>query len=261
MPREHVRVECEDGVGRLVMDRPEQNNAMDATMAGEMREAAAELAHDGDVRCIVFTGTGPTFNTGADLSTLEADASDATRLRALAGSLHETISALARAPKPVVCGVNGVAAGGGFGPAVCGDVVVATESARFEFAYPRIGLSADGGSTYFLPRLVGLRRALQIAIRDEPVGAEEAAEIGLVTETVPDDAFEDRLAEAAVALADGPTRAYAATRRLLHTSFEHGLDEQMAREADRIARLTGTDDFGRGIEAFFGEGEATFRGE
>jgi 2-(1,2-epoxy-1,2-dihydrophenyl)acetyl-CoA isomerase len=260
MAREHVTVEREGDVGRIVMERPEQNNAMDPQMAEEMRSAAAELAHDDDVRCIVFTGTGATFNTGADLSTLEGDETDATRIRTLAGRLHETVSALMRAPKPVVCGVNGVAAGGGLGPAVCGDIVVVAESGRFEFAYPRIGLSADGGSTYFLPRLVGVRKALEIAMRDDPVGPAEAVEIGLANEVVSDDEFEDRLAEQAVDLAGGPTRAYAVTRQLMRTSYEYGLDEQMGREAKHISTLTETGDFARGIEGFFGDGAAAFEG-
>lgn len=258
---EHVAVERGDAVGRIVMDRPGKNNAMDARMAGEIRDAAIELVEDDDLRCIVLTGTGATFNTGADLTTLSGDESDGARLRGIAGRLHAAVSELARAPKPVVTGVNGVVAGGGIGLALCGDVVLAAESARFEFAYPRIGLSADGASTYFLPRLVGLRRAQEIALRDEPVPAEEAVEIGLATEAVPDDEFDDRLAEEAASLAEGPTRAYAVTRRLLRESFERGLDEQMAVEADELAGLTATADYARGIEAFLGDEAAEFEGE
>ena len=135
------------------------------------------------------------------------------------------------------------------------------ESARFEFAYPRIGLSADGGSSYFLPRLVGLRRAQEIAFRDEPVGAEEAVGMGLATEAVPDEELEDRLAEEAAQLADGPTLAHAATKALLRQSLDRQLDEQMATEASTIAGLTGTDDYQIGIEAFFAKESPEFRGE
>jgi 2-(1,2-epoxy-1,2-dihydrophenyl)acetyl-CoA isomerase len=257
---DHVRVERAEDVGRIVMDRPSTNNAMDRTMAGEMEGAAVELAEDDGVRCIVLTGTEGVFNTGADLTALEGDERDAPTLRRIAGALHGTISTLARAPKPVVCGVNGVAAGGGVGPALCGDLVLVAGSARFEFAYPRIGLSADGGSTFFLPRLVGLRRAQELAFRDEPVGAEEAAEAGLATEAVPDDGFEERLAEQAADLAAGPTRAYATTKALMRTSFDRSLDAQMAREGETLAALTATGDYARGIDAFFGEDEAGFEG-
>ena len=258
---EHVSVTRPEAVGRITMDRPESNNSINPDMSEELHEAAIELVEDESIRCIVLTGTGKTFNTGADLGVLSADAEDAALIRSMAHQLHGTVSQLHRAPKPVVCGVNGVSAGGGIGLAVCGDIVLIAESARFQFAYPRIGLSADGGSSYFLPRLIGLRRAQEIAFRDEPVGAEEAAEIGLATETVTDDEFEDRLAEEAARLADGPTRAHAATKQLLRQSLDRQLDEQMATEASTIAGLTGTDDYQRGVEAFFEKETPEFTGE
>lgn len=258
---EHVSVTRTDAVGRITMDRPESNNSFDPRMSEELHEAAIELVEDDTVRCIVLTGTGRTFSTGADLGALSADAGDAAVIRSMAHQLHGTVSQLHRAPKPVVCGVNGVVAGGGIGLSLCGDIVLVTESARFEFAYPRIGLSADGGSSYFLPRLVGLRRAQEIAFRDEPVGATEAAEIGMATEAVPDDEFEERLDEEAARLAGGPTRAHAATKALLRQSLDRQLDEQMATEASTIAGLTGTGDYQRGIEAFFAKEPADFQGE
>jgi 2-(1,2-epoxy-1,2-dihydrophenyl)acetyl-CoA isomerase len=263
MEYEHVDVtHAADGaVGRLTFDRPERNNSMSERAADELHQAAIDLVEDDEVRCIVLTGTGGAFNTGADLTALSGDGSDAAIIRRIAGDLHGMVSQLARAPKPVVCGVNGVAAGGGVGPSLCGDIVLATESARFEFAYPRIGLSADGGSSYFLPRLVGLREAQRIAFRDEPVGAEEAVDIGLATEVVPDEEFEARLAEEAARLAEGPTLGHAATKGLLRTSFDRSLNEQLATEAETIAGLTATDDFARGLEAFLGDGEAEFEGE
>jgi 2-(1,2-epoxy-1,2-dihydrophenyl)acetyl-CoA isomerase len=258
---EHVTVTRTEAVGRITMDRPESNNSINPEMGEELHEAAIELVEDDAIRCIVLTGVGKTFNTGADLGVLSADPGDAALLRSMAHRLHGTVSQLHRAPKPVVCGVNGVAAGGGIGLSVCGDIVLVAESARFRFAYPRIGLSADGGSSYFLPRLLGLRRAQEIAFRDEDVGAEEAAEIGLVTEAVPDGEFEERLAEEAARLAEGPTRAHAATKALLRQSLDRQLDEQMATEASTIAGLTGTDDYQRGVEAFFAKEPADFRGE
>lgn len=260
-PYEHVRVERAGAVGRLVMDRPDRNNALNDAMAAELSAAAVALVADEAVRCVVLTGAGGSFSAGADLTALDADATDAGRLRRLATRLHEAVSALARAPKPVVCAINGVAAGGGIGPALCGDVVLAAGSARFEFAYPRIGLSIDGGASFFLPRLVGLRRAQEIAFRDEPIDAPEAAEIGLVTETVPDGGFEEAVATEAERLATGPTRAYAETKALLRSSFDRGLDEQLSREAERIAGLTRTDDYARGVEAFLTDEMPTFEGE
>ena len=258
---EHVSLTRTEAVGRITMDRPEANNSINPEMSEELHEAAIELVEDDTIRCIVLTGIGKTFNTGADLGVLTADAEDAALLRSMAHQLHGTISQLHRAPKPVVCGINGVAAGGGIGLGLCGDIVLIAESARFQFAYPRIGLSADGGSSYFLPRLVGLRRAQEIAFRDEPVGAEEAAEIGMATEMILDDEFEERLAEEATRLAEGPTRAHAATKALLRQSLDRQLDEQMATEAATIAGLTGTGDYQRGVEAFFAKETPEFEGE
>jgi 2-(1,2-epoxy-1,2-dihydrophenyl)acetyl-CoA isomerase len=255
-----VTVSREGAVGRITIDRLEKNNSMDAQMASELHEAAIELVEDDDVRCIVLTGTGGAFLTGADLGMLDLDPSDGALLRRVANDLHAMVSTLHRAPKPVVCGVNGVAAGGGVGPAVCGDIVLVSESARFEFAYPRIGLSADGGSSYFLPRLVGLRKAQEIAFRDEPVGSAEAVEIGLATEAIPDGEFEDRLAEEAARLASGPTLAHAATKELLRTSLDTPIDEQLVKEGETIAGLTGTGDYVRGVEAFFEKERAEFEG-
>jgi 2-(1,2-epoxy-1,2-dihydrophenyl)acetyl-CoA isomerase len=242
------------------MDRPETHNAMGEAMAAELRDAAVELVEDDDVRCIVLTGSGATFNTGADLSTMDGSPEDARRLRAIATRLHTAVAHVAGAPKPAVTGLNGVAAGGGFGLALAGDVVVASESARLEFAYPKVGLSGDGGSTFFLPRIVGHRRAREIALMDEPVPADEAAELGLVTEVVPDDAFEERLAEVAERLAAGPTRAQADVKRLLNRSFARDLRAQLAAETDSITRLVGTDDYTRGIEAFGTDEGAEFEG-
>ncbi len=256
-------IECtrEDGVGRIVFDRPDAHNAINERMGEELPDAAQKLASDDDVRCIALTANGATFNTGADLTMLSGDGSDEPIIRSLANGLHEFVSQLVHAPKPVVTGVNGVAAGGGFGPAICGDIVLAAESARFEFAYPRIGFSGDGGSTYLLPRLVGFRRAQEIAFRDEPISSGEAEEIGLVTEVVDDGELDGRLADEAARLASGPTNGYAETKRLLTQSFETPLDAQLADEAGSIARLTNTEDFARGHAAFGSDDEPEFVGE
>ncbi len=255
-----IEVSREGTVGRLAFDRPDAHNALNAPMGEELVDAVHDLVSDDAVRCIAVTGNGPVFNTGADLSALSGDGSDEPRLRALAADLHEFVASLVRAPKPVVTGVNGVAAGGGLGPAICGDVVLIADSARLEFAYPRIGLSGDGGSTYLLPRLVGLRRAQELAFRDEPVPADEAADIGLATEVVPDADLSDRLTAEAERLAHGPTRAYGATKRLLWESFDSSLAARLGDEADTIAGLTNTEDFARGHAAFGGDEEPEFVG-
>jgi 2-(1,2-epoxy-1,2-dihydrophenyl)acetyl-CoA isomerase len=261
MSYETLAVSRSDAVGHIAFDRPDAHNSLNERMGNEMVEAAHDLVSDDEVRAITLTGNGPVFNTGADLTMLSGDGSDESTIRSLASQLHEFLSQLVHAPKPVVTGVNGVAAGGGLGPAICGDIVLAGESARFEFAYPRIGLSADGGSTYLLPRLVGLRRAQELIFRDEPVKAAEAADIGLATEVVPDDELDERLTDEAERLAGGPTQAYAATKDLLAESFGNSLEAQLGAEADKIAGLTNTEDFSRGHAAFGGDETPEFTGE
>ncbi len=254
---EHLDVERTGDVTRVTMNRPETHNAMHRAMANDLRTVTANL-HDDDSRCLVLTGTDGAFNTGADLSLLSGGSDDARTLRKIASSLHRAIENLVRAPKPVVTGVNGVAAGGGFGLAMSGDIVLLAEAARLEFAYPRVGLTGDGGSTYFLPRLVGLRRAKEIALMDEPIAPDEAVRMGLATEVADD--FDARLAELADDLADGPTRAYGATKRLLNRGGARDLSAQMAAETDTIARMTETADYERGLASFFGDNTPEFEG-
>ncbi|MCY4730405.1 enoyl-CoA hydratase/isomerase family protein [Natronomonas gomsonensis] len=256
-----IEVTRDGSVGRVAFDRPDAHNSLNETMGEELAAAAHDLVSDDSVRCITLTGNGPVFNTGADLTMLSGDETDEPTLRRLTNLLHEFVAQLIRAPKPVVTGINGVTAGGGLGPAICGDIVLIAESARLEFAYPRIALSGDGGSTYLLPRLVGMRTAQEIAFRDEPIGAEEAVDIGLATEVVGDDEFEARLTEEAERLAAGPTKSYAATKGLLRKSFDNSLNEQLAEEGDTIAGLTDSEDFSRGHAAFNSDEEPDFTGE
>lgn len=258
---EHVVVERIDGVGRIRLDRPGARNALHEPMASDLRDAVVEVVEDDDVRAIALTGHESAFCTGADLSVLSGDEGDAARLEAIASRLHTAVRHLATASKPTVSAVSGVAAGGGFGLALSCDLLLVAESARLEFAYPRIGLSADGGSTYFLPRTVGRRTAREILLRDDPIDADEAVSLGLATETVPDGDLDDRVAEETTRLADGPTRAYAETKALLEAGYRRSLEDQLAEETATISRLTGTDDWSRGYEAFFGDEPADFRGQ
>lgn len=258
---EHLSVDRADGVGWLRMNRIDAYNSMNEMMAGEIRDAAIELMDtDDDVRCTVITGEGEWFNTGADLSEFEGDESDGRRLHALASRVHAAVQHIATAPKPAVAGVNGVAAGGGFGLAMAADIVVVSEEARFEFAYPRLGLSGDAGITHFLPDLVGHRRAREIAMLDEPIDAARAVDLGLATEAVPASSFEERVQELATELANGPTRAHGATKRLMTNSHGRSLEDHLDAEENTIARLAGTDDYTRGHDAFFNDEAPDFQG-
>jgi 2-(1,2-epoxy-1,2-dihydrophenyl)acetyl-CoA isomerase len=257
---DNVSVERDDGVGRVTLDRPDAYNSLDEGTAHDLRAAVVELAEDDDVRCLVVGGNGPAFCSGADLGSFEGDASDGKRLDAVATPLHNTVETLATAKKPTVTAVGGVAAGGGLGLALAADVVLAREDARFEFTYTRIGLSGDGGSTWFLPRLLGYRRAREFALLDEPISAAEAADEGLVTEVVPADGFETRVDEVVQEFASGPTGAYASIKQLLARGEDRDLPAQLAAEKDTITRLSGTQDYAAGYAAFFGDEEPEFEG-
>lgn len=260
---ENLTVERRGGVARVVFDDVEDRNALSIDAADELLDAATTLGEDSDVRCIVLTHEGGFFGTGADLTQFAGDdpEGDASLIRQLAGRIHEAIVQLHQTETPVVGGVDGVAAGAGFSLALVPDLLVLSDEARLEFAYPRIGLTADGGSTFFLPRLVGLRTAKEIVLLDEPISPERAVEMGLATETVPAGEFDDRLEELASELAGGPTFALGNATRLMTESFDRSLESQLAAETDTIAKATRTGDFGRGLDAFFGDGEPEFTGQ
>jgi 2-(1,2-epoxy-1,2-dihydrophenyl)acetyl-CoA isomerase len=162
---------------------------------------------------------------------------------------------------PVVGGIDGIAAGAGFALALCPDLLVLSDEARLDFAYQRIGLTGDGGSTFFLPRLVGLRAAKELVLMDEAVTPERALDLGLANEVVPADEFDDRLAELAADIADGPTAALGNTMRLLTESYDRSLEAQLSAETDTIAEAVQTEDYERGFAAFFDKDDPDFTGQ
>lgn len=257
---ENLDVRHDDNAVFVTLDSTARQNALHLEMADELIDLSSRLDGNADVRCAVLTHAGDFFSAGADLSRLDGAPSDEPKLSQLAGRLHEAIIQFHQAEVPVVGGIKGVAAGAGFSMAVMPDLVVLSDEARLEYAYPRVGLTGDGGSTFFLPRLVGLRRAKEIVLLDEPIDPEKAVELGLATEVVPADEFEDRLQDLATTLAEGPTQALGRTKRLLTESFGNAIEEQLAAETEVIAEATRTDDFARGLDAFFGDGDPEFTG-
>jgi len=182
-------------------------------------------------------------------------------IRSLTGLFHESLSTLTRLDIPLVAAVQGWAAGGGFSLACTCDIVVAGESSRFVCGYPRIGLSPDGGLSLLLTRRAGMGRALDWALTNRPVTAREALDAGVVSRVVPDPEVAGTATKIAVALAEGPTRAYAATRRLILDSWLRGHGEQLAAEAEAMSRLGGTEDARASVAAFVAKTEPTFQGK
>lgn len=257
---QYLEVDTRDAVGWIVQDRPERHNAMVLEMARELADAVDAHASNDAVRAIVLTGTGPAFNTGADLSAFEGSPADQDDLWTIANTLHVAVNGIVTAPKPVVVGINGTVAGGGLGLALAGDIVLMAAHARLEFAYPRVGLCGDGGSTMLVPALIGYRRAREFCLLDDAIDADEAAEMGLVTRVVDGDRLEAELTAVAERLASGPTKAYATTKRLLNQGRTRSFEEHLDAEAEAIAALTDTADYARGHAAFLEKEEPSFVG-
>jgi 2-(1,2-epoxy-1,2-dihydrophenyl)acetyl-CoA isomerase len=253
-------VSRDDGVVTVRIDSSNPMNGIGVGFVDEFRNIGIALGEDDSVRAVALTGTGDVYSVGADLGSFEGDRSDGRRLRRLASTLHDAIGELLRMRAPLVTAVNGVAAGAGFSLALLGDVVLVSDEARLEYAYTRIGLTGDGGSTFFLPRLVGLRKAREIALLDEVIQPVEAVDLGLASEVVADSDLGDRRRAVAEELASGPTHAFGEIKRLLLESFDRGLEEQLAAETEAIAGATATQDYERGYAAFSGEAPPDFKG-
>jgi 2-(1,2-epoxy-1,2-dihydrophenyl)acetyl-CoA isomerase len=261
MAYQYLIVERAAHVATITLNRPDAFNALDLELGRELFHAALEVDEDPRVRCVVVTGAGKAFCAGGDVKAFVGNLSRiGVHIKELTTYLHGAVSRLARSDKPVVMAVNGVAAGGGFSLALSGDVVVAAESARFTMAYSRIAATPDGSSSYFLPRLVGLRRALDLYFTNRVLSAREALAWGLITQAVPDAEFKTAVEALARELAQGPTKAFGAAKRLLHQSTSESLETQMELEAQAIAASGHTRDFAAGVTAFANKQAPTFEG-
>jgi len=261
MAYQTLLVEIKDQVGAITLNRPDAYNALNLVLARELFGAALELDENPEVRCIVVTGAGRAFCAGGDVKDF---AENLPRIgiviKELTTYLHGAVSRLTRSPKPVIMGVNGVAAGGGLSLALSGDLVIAAESARFTMAYSKIAATPDGSSTYFLPRLIGLRRAMELYFTNRVLTPREALEWGLVTRVVADAEFSEAVRSLARELAQGPTLAFGRAKLLFHQSTHESLETQMELEAQAIARSGRTEDFRDGVIAFTQKKTSTFKG-
>jgi 2-(1,2-epoxy-1,2-dihydrophenyl)acetyl-CoA isomerase len=251
-----ITVEAANGVTTITLNRPEVMNALNRGLRAEVTEAL-RAAHAG--RVIVLTGAGRAFCSGQDLG--DAQSLGAVDFEAvLRDEYVPMIRAITDAPVPVIAAVNGVAAGAGANLALACDLVIACESASFIQAFARIGLIPDAGGTSFLPRRVGLQRAMGAALLAEPVPARQAEAWGMIWEAVPDDRFTEVVAARAAQLASGPTGAYAALKRALRGAFEQDLETQLALEAELQGACGASADFREGVAAFLEKRRPRFVG-
>jgi 2-(1,2-epoxy-1,2-dihydrophenyl)acetyl-CoA isomerase len=247
-----VLFDVDGAVATITLNRPEVGNALDIPMSRELLEAAMRCEADAAIRCVVLTGTGKLFCGGGDVAAFAGAGDDLPKmLREITVYLHAAISVLARMEKPLVTAINGSAAGAGIGLALVGDVALAEPTASFSLAYTGIGLTPDGGATWLLPRLIGLRRTQELCLTNRRVKAEEAASLGLVTRLVEAGTLAAETKTVADQLARSATAALGATRKLLLESSTNTLEDQLALESSVISRQALNFEGREGVTAFF----------
>lgn len=245
-----ILLDRDGAVARITLNRPDVGNALDIPMARALLEAAITVDEDDGVRCVVLTGAGKLFCAGGDVGAFAGAGSKLPAfLKEITAYLHTAQQRFARMDKPLVTAINGSVAGAGVGLAILGDIALASPKTSFTLAYTGLGLSPDAGATWLLPRLIGMRQAQELCLRNRRVGAEEAAALGLVTRVVDGDLNAEAMG-IAHELADAATSALGATRRLLLDSATASFDAQLDAEARSIAALSRTPEGKEGVAAF-----------
>lgn len=275
----HIHIERAGAVGLLTMDRPERFNALDVEMARDFRKAGIQLARDPEVRAVVLRGVPGVFCSGADLKYIRAGGDEASLgylspqarsvpegfgevFKQILEYLHATISEIRRSPKPWIAAVDGIAAAGGFGLAMACDLVLASDRAQFEWAYGKTALTGAESSTFMITRLVGFRRALELAFLNPRLDGRAAVQWGLATRLLEGADFDAQVAEIAKTVAAGPTASFAVTKSLLNQAAGvDRIDFHLDRELSELARSADRADFAEGLDAFFGKRAPRFAGK
>jgi 2-(1,2-epoxy-1,2-dihydrophenyl)acetyl-CoA isomerase len=255
-----VEFSVQDGVGVLRLNRPAARNALDQAMADDLLEVAQRCAASSGLRALLLAGNGPAFTVGGDISVFAGPGELPGTLRRMTTPYHQALQTLASLDAPIVAAVHGAVAGGGLGLLYVADIALAAEGTRFATGFAGLGLSGDGGGTWFLPRLVGPRRAAELYLDQRVLDAREAAEWGLVSRVVPADTLQDEAMAVAHRLAQGPTRAYGEIRKLLRGSWSAPLPDQLAAEIEAIARTAATSDATGAVASFIGKSSPAFQG-
>ena len=262
-----VDVRIENAIATVTLNRPEALNALNTAMMDELGAAASRLEHDSAVRAVVLTGAGKHFMAGGDVKffaeTVAASPSPTDRrvlFEKFVQRLHPVMSSLRRMPKPVLASVRGAAAGFGLSLMMAADLAIVAEDSYFTLAYANIGTSPDGSSTYVLPRLVGVKRAMEIALLGDRFDAKQALAIGLVNRVVPLAELDAATKALAERLAAGPTAVLGRTKDLINRSLENDYDTQLQLEAESFAASAAGEDFQRGVTAFVEKKKPEFVG-
>lgn len=258
-----IKTNLSSGVFTITLNRPDKLNSFNFEMASQMKQALMDAESDDEIRCVLITGEGRAFCAGQDLAEATEVSNDPER--DLSEIVHHTyipiIKGIRELEKPVVCAVNGTAAGAGANIALACDIVIASEEAKFIQSFSQIGLIPDSGGTYILPRLIGLARATALTFLGEKVTAQEAVEMGMIWKSYPADSFMNEAQAIAAKLAKMPTRGFGLTKRGFNAGFSNNLEQQMKLEAELQAEAGKTYDYNEGVQAFLEKRKPEFRGK
>jgi 2-(1,2-epoxy-1,2-dihydrophenyl)acetyl-CoA isomerase len=254
---ETITLEQSGPIARITLNRPDAANGMNHTMTRELADAAKRCDTDA-TKVVVLTGSGRFFCAGGDLKSFANAPNRGQHIKGVADDLHRAISTFARMDAVLITAVNGTAAGAGFSIAVTGDIVLAAESATFTMAYTKVGLSPDGSSSYFLPRLIGITKTKELMLTNRTLSAQEALQWGLVTEVLPDDRVAARADELATQMASTARGSNGAVKALMLSTFSSGLEEQMEFEGRVIADRAESADGREGVDAFMAKRKPEF---
>jgi len=261
----HLDLDITDGVATLTMNRPEARNALSMEMRAQLIEVLHDIEHNDNVRCVVLKGAGDHFMAGGDVKgmseSIKKDPSDVRKEFLLRiHDLHPIMFAMRRMPKPIIASCRGAAAGAGVSMALACDLVIAADDAFFTLAYCKIGTSPDGSSSFHLPRAVGIKKAMEIALLGDRFGAQEAKDIGMINFVVPNAELDAETAALAQRLAAGPTHVYGNTKALFYRSLESEFESQLQAEAEYFADCASRADFREGVSAFVEKRSPNFTG-
>ncbi|MCL5265137.1 MAG: enoyl-CoA hydratase [Chloroflexi bacterium] len=260
MAYDTILFEKSNGVARVTLNRPASLNALNTPLAQELLDAIVRCHSDSEARVVVITGAGRAFSSGGDVKAMAQSSDPSATLRLLTGIFHSAFANITRLPKPVIAGVNGAVAGAGMGLVMACDLAIASEKAKFTVAFNAVALSPDGGTTYFLPRYVGLKKAMDLTMSNRALTAMEACDLGLVNEVVPDHEFAGRLDDLAAKLAQGPTVAFGRTKQLFYRGLGETLETHMESERHSVSDCGLTADFREAVQAFVEKRAPKFEG-
>lgn len=254
--------DVKDHVAHITLNRPEALNAINREWAWDLMHAILQCDEDPTVRAVLISGAGNHFCAGGDLKSFTAQGKDLPlHVKEVTTYLHAAISRMVRMKAPVIAAVHGYAVGAGMSLALACDFVLAARSARFSVAYTRVGLTPDGSMSYFLPRTVGLKRAIELTLSNRMLTAEEAFGLGIVTRVVSGEELLTQANQLAMQLASGPSKSFGAAKRLMQMGWGQTLETQMEEESRTIADIARTQDTQEGIAAFVAKRTPNFRGE